>query len=68
MRHLANTLRKGQTMTIKRTKDEIFNVLLMDAVVSTYNLPRLAADQAVSVGVLRERMDAAGLLEDCADD
>ncbi len=55
-------------MTTKRTKNEIFNALLTDAVASMYRVPELAADQAVSVDVLRERMDAAGLLEDCADD
>ena len=46
----------------------MFNMLRTDAVASTYRVPELAADQAVTVDVLRERMDAACLLEDCAED
>ncbi|MBI3043233.1 MAG: hypothetical protein HYY78_10465 [Betaproteobacteria bacterium] len=54
--------------TAKRSKDEMFRVLLTDAIASTYNVPGLRADKAVTVDTLRARMDAAGLLEDCAED
>ena len=54
-------------MVTKRTKHEIFNVLLTDAVAFTYN-DVIPHTPALTVDQLRERMDAAGLLdEDCAE-
>ena len=51
----------------KRSKTEMFLVLLTDAVASTYPATGLRADKAVSIETLRAKLDAAGLLEDCAD-
>ncbi len=55
-------------MTTKRTKGEMFDALLTDAVASTYRAPGVEATPALTIDQLPERMDAAGHLEDCADD
>jgi hypothetical protein len=52
----------------KRSKTEMFLVLLTDAVASTYPTAGLRSDKAVSIETLRAKLDAAGLLEDCGDD
>lgn len=48
----------------KRSKDKMFNVVLTDAVASTYVVPGLCANKPVNVATLRMKLDAAGLLKD----
>ncbi len=63
--------RKGATMkseTGTRSKAEMFNVLVTDAVATMYPGAGLRADQAATVETIRAKMDAAGLLGDCAED
>ena len=54
-------------MTTKRNKGEMFDALLTDAIASMYRVPGLKFLPVLTVEQLHKRMDAAGLLEDCAD-
>lgn len=54
--------------TAARSKDEVFAALVADAVASVYNVPGLRKDKPVNLVTLRAKMDAAGMLDDAADD
>lgn len=48
----------------RRTKKEMFEVLLTDAVAAMYPATGLRADHAVNVPSIRKALDKAGLLAD----
>ena len=52
----------------KRSKDEMFNVVLTDAVASLCPGLGLRSDKPVSIEALRKLLDKAGMLEDIDDD
>ncbi len=57
-----------ETENGKRSKTEMFLMILTDALATMYPATGLPANQAVSLETMRARMDAAGLLDDPAED